>query len=77
MEKLDKAIVRPGRFDIKIEVGYVNEEILGEFLDGFFPEESSQTKRKRKIKNNLTVAELQNLILSGASKSDVVKYCYA
>ena len=62
IEKIDAALIRPGRIDLKVELGYVTSEMFIEFIHRFFP--------TNKISNNfkydaseLTMAELQNELL--------------
>jgi chaperone BCS1 len=37
-ERLDAALVRPGRFDLKTEIGYMTDETFRAYLRRFFPE---------------------------------------
>ena len=37
-EKLDKALLRDGRFDLKIEIGYADNFIVSEIFKSFYPE---------------------------------------
>lgn len=62
IEKIDAALIRPGRIDLKVELGYATSEMFIEFIHRFFP--------TNKIPNNfkydaseLTMAELQNELL--------------
>ncbi len=64
IEDLDPALIRPGRIDLKVEIGYVNNEILQLFFDSFFPEATSSAFDV-KIRNGITIAYLQNLVLQG------------
>lgn len=71
IEKLDKALIRPGRFDLLMRIGFVNLEILNQFIKFYFPKEYTQIK-KIKFNKNWTVAELQNFVLLGYSKADII-----
>lgn len=71
LEKLDEALVRPGRFDIKMEVGYVNKEIFKAFMQKFFPSEQ-ESLDKIELKNNIGVSVLQNYVLEGKPASEIV-----
>jgi chaperone BCS1 len=73
IEKLDKALIRPGRIDLKIEVGFVNQEILKLFFDKFFPDNNINTYNFN-LKNNLTIAQLQNLVLENKNINDILDY---
>jgi len=73
IEQLDKALIRHGRIDIKIEIGFVNKEILSDFLQSFFPK-SNINLNNIKIKSNVTVATLQNLVLLGSNEEDIIEF---
>jgi chaperone BCS1 len=74
IESLDAALIRPGRIDLKIEVGYVNNEILKDFLNKFYPNNKTKTINLE-LKPNLTIAALQNLVLNGNDIEDIINYC--
>lgn len=70
IEKLDAALIRPGRIDLKLEIGNVNTEILKEFLLHFFPNENIVIPNI--IKDNITVAMLQNMVLEGKTLKEII-----
>ena len=72
VENLDKALIRPGRIDLTVEIGYVNKEILKDFLSAFFPDNKIILKNI-KIKKNITVAYLQSLVLLGKNENQIIK----
>lgn len=72
IKKLDPALIRAGRIDLKVEVGYVNKEILKQFIDNFFPNNNYDLKSLN-IKENITVAELQNMALEDFKIEDIIK----
>jgi chaperone BCS1 len=74
IENLDSALIRPGRIDLKIEIGYVNNEILKEFLDKFYPGNGIHISNI-KLKNDLTVAMLQNMVLNGNTINEIINFC--
>lgn len=38
VERLDEALVRPGRVDVRVEIGYATEEVVGEMWGRFYGE---------------------------------------
>lgn len=73
-ELLDPALIRPGRCDVCIELSYVCEETLKKYLNHYFPNEEWVIDRP--IKDDVTFAELQTLIMEGKTANDIVKFCY-
>jgi chaperone BCS1 len=73
IEKLDDALIRAGRIDLKIEIGYVNNEILKYFINKFFPENNIDFN-KIKINKNISIASLQNIILQGGNENDILQF---
>lgn len=72
IEKLDQALIRPGRFDMKIEIGYVNKEILEDFFKNFFPTFKKDFSRV-KVKEKLSVATLQEMVLKNYKPEQILK----
>lgn len=70
MEKLDPALIRPGRIDLKCEIKYVTYETLNKFFKFHFNE---TTTKKFKVKDGITFAELQVLVMMGSSMEDIIK----
>jgi chaperone BCS1 len=54
-EKIDAALIRPGRIDIREEIGYVNRELLSLFCESFYG-----TAAYFDIRPQTTVSGLQN-----------------
>lgn len=73
-ELLDPALIRPGRCDVCVELSYVCEETLTKYLNHYFPDEKWVIDRP--LKDNVTFAELQTLIMEGKTANDIVKFCY-
>lgn len=71
IEKLDAAVIRPGRIDLKVEMNYVNEEIFELFVKKFF---DNKKYEKFSISQNRTVAELQQMILEKKSLDSIIEY---
>lgn len=71
-DSLDKALIRPGRFDLIAEIGYVDNEILEQFINFYFPDKKINYKNL-KLQKNITVANLQNMILLGKECEEIIK----
>ena len=72
IEKLDPALIRPGRIDLKLEIKYVNFETLNKFLNFHYGE---IVKKKFKVRDGITFAELQVMVMQDATIDDIVKFC--
>ena len=72
IDKLDSALLRPGRFDLKINIDYVNQEILQSFLKSFFPT-FDKSLEGFKIKPNITVASLQEMVLENFTAEQILE----
>jgi chaperone BCS1 len=68
VDKLDPALIRPGRIDHKVEVGYVNLEILDQFTESFYRERTTDIK----VKPGITCADLQNMVLQEQSYETII-----
>lgn len=69
---INDAVMRPGRIDISMEIGYVNNEILHQFIESFFGDGYDVSGVN--LIPSLTVAELQQLVLSGYSAEEIIKF---
>ena len=65
IERLDPALICPGRIDVRIETGPVNAEMARRMFLAFFPEEVELAERFALSfhKTSLTMAHLQNHLL--------------
>lgn len=70
-DELDEALIRPGRIDLQIEIGYVNNEILQGFLNAFFPDDKIDCLHTI-IKDNITVAMLQDMVLQKYTSTQII-----
>lgn len=59
-KKLSKALLRDGRFDLKVRLGNVNKDILSQFFKNYYPD---FVIGDINIKDNISPAKLQNLII--------------
>lgn len=62
VDRLDSALLRPGRIDVNIELGYVTHEVFKEMMNRFYPE--FLFSKKFKIKEKITPAEIENVVIS-------------
>lgn len=71
IEKLDEALIRPGRIDLKMEIGYVCYGTLCQFLQYHYdriPDEEFE------IKDNVTFATLQIEVMKGKTFEEICDY---
>ena len=69
IEKLDPALIRPGRIDLKLEIGYVNNETFNKFCSSHY---GKTVPTDFRIKDGLTFAELQLHIMKNATFEELV-----
>ena len=71
-EKLDKALIRPGRVDLVIHVGFVTQETFNDFILSFFNKKVERQFTGKEV----TVSKLQNEFLLGKDYNYFIeKYC--
>jgi len=69
VEKLDSALIRPGRIDLKVEIGYATREMVQDFLSKFFDKE---IKIEFNIREDITIAEIQNMVLMNMDIEEIL-----
>jgi chaperone BCS1 len=69
IEKLDPALLRPGRIDLSLELGYMTDETARKALRKFFP---AKEVNHISIKPRLTPAEFQNLVCQYKERSEII-----
>lgn len=72
VETLDKALIRPGRFDLLLELNYINKEVLKQFFDYYYPKDKINYNRL-KLKKNISVAKLQQMVLQDFTYKNILK----
>lgn len=72
IEKLDPALIRPGRCDVKLEIPCVNPETFAKFVKYHYGENISTDDLD--ILKPITFAELQTLVMGGSSVADLLEY---
>jgi len=73
IEKLDPALIRSGRFDIKTKIDYVDKETFTCFLKAYYPDYFLKLNELT-LKNNVTVAQLQEYALKEYTPEEIIKY---
>ena len=71
IDKLDPALIRPGRIDLRLELGHVTREVFNQFTKRFFDKNVGENIA---LKDELTCAELQSLLLQKKSYEDIITY---
>ena len=77
-DRLDKALIRPGRADLKELIDYATDHQIGEMFRRFYPDQGDDVVSKfiqdiRKHDSDVSVAQLQGLFLQ--FKDDPVGVC--
>lgn len=73
VDKLDKALIRPGRIDLRLEIKLACKETFEEFIKYHFGEDKTLPE-DFEIKDNISFASLQTLIMKDASIEEVIAY---
>lgn len=70
IDKLDPALIRSGRIDLTLEIGYSDEFAIVNCMRSFYPDYNVPVGFK--IKDKITSADIQNLILNNLDNPDEV-----
>lgn len=71
IEKLDKALIREGRFDLKLEIGHVDQHILSDIFYNFY-EKPGIVPDDFQIKDEISTAYVQSLIIKNLDSPEGV-----
>lgn len=74
LERLDPALFRPGRIDLLLELGYMDNNILRQLLDYYYPNHNINLNNF-KLKDNLTVAMIQHFIINKQPVEHILEFC--
>ena len=70
IEKLDAALIREGRFDLKIEVGYIDNTTLLKMIENFYGQYKLPVNFK--LKEGISTAYVQNLIMKNLNNPEII-----
>ena len=73
IDKLDSALIRPGRIDLSLEIKPVCLESFGKFMRHHYGDEVHIPKNLS-IRDNLSFAELQTLVMKGYSADKLIEF---
>lgn len=73
IEKLDPALIRPGRIDLSLEIKPVCLESFGKFLRHHYGD-GVYIPKNLAIRDNLSFAELQTLVMKGYSADKLIEF---
>ena len=80
-DKLDKALIRPGRVDINLKVGYCDNEMIEEMFYYFYKlsDKTEYCFSELNIVNQITPAQLTEILLDNFNShknayNDIIKF---
>ena len=74
VEDLDPALIRPGRIDLSMYIGYIDNEVFDKFVCYHYGKHIPDTFE---IRSGLTCAELQTKVMEGMTFEDILEYARA
>ena len=73
IDQLDPALIRPGRIDLMLEIKPICMETFKEFMVHHYGE-NVKIPKTLKLKDDVTFAKLQIMVMSGSSATDIINY---
>lgn len=73
IEKLDPALIRPGRIDLKLEIKPVCVETFTQFMKKHYGEDVS-IPAELKIRKGISFAELQTMVMGKKTPAEIIKH---
>jgi len=70
LEKLDSALIRKGRFNLTVNIGYLTEPCFREFFSTFYP--NFPIPPSTVFREEMSPAELQALIIDNRTSPEIV-----
>lgn len=70
VNRLDAALTRKGRFNISVEIGYLEHDCIIRFFESFYA--GFKLPKNIKFKSNVTPADLQACIMDNTDAPEVV-----
>lgn len=70
IDKLDPALIRPGRIDLVLEIGYVNNETMNKFLIFHY---GRKLPKGKMVKKNVIFATIQVDVMKGMTFDEVLE----
>lgn len=74
--KLDKALVRPGRIDIELEMGYINDSILNEYIYEHYNKKIPKSKMNKINFENITPCIMINEYINSNNLDGFINKLY-
>jgi len=68
-KQLDPALLRPGRVDLMLELGYVTKDTFMEFMGAFFPD--FEVPSRLEVKEKVTISKLQQCVLMKETPEEI------
>jgi SpoVK/Ycf46/Vps4 family AAA+-type ATPase len=75
IDRLDPALIRPGRIDLKVKIDDISLDALNQFFNKFFDRSIDESMiTQSDIPGDLTFAALQTEVMKGKSFEEVIEY---